>query len=137
MLNAYSAFSGANLVGSFDVGSSGGGTKFFENITDVAIADKQTSTSKINVSNSGTGGAITVGVDIKHTYIGDLRIDLIAPNGTSYRLKDTSNDSSDDILKNYSVDVGSTAYNGEWTLSVYDSYNGDTGIIDKWSITLP
>lgn len=138
MLSGYSAYSGVSLTGSYDGGSSGGGgTKYFENTTDVAISDRQTSTSTINVSNSGSGGTITVGVDIKHTYIGDLRIDLIAPNGSSYRLKDTSNDSSDDILKNYSVNVGSTPYNGQWSLRVYDSYNGDTGKIDKWSITLP
>ena len=138
MLSGYSAYSGVSLTGSFEGGSSGGGgTKYFENTTDVAISDRQTSTSTINVSNSGSGGTITVGVDIKHTYIGDLRIDLVAPNGSSYRLKDASNDSSDDILKNYNVNVGSTPYNGQWSLRVYDSYNGDTGKIDKWSITLP
>ena len=138
MLNGYSAYSGVSLVGSYDSGSNGGGgSKYFENLTDVNITDKQTASSVVAVNNSGTGGTITVGVDIKHTYIGDLRIDLEAPDGTSYRLKNTSNDSSDDLLKNYSVNVSGKAYNGNWTLKVYDAYNGDTGKIDKWSITLP
>ncbi len=138
LLNAYSAYSGASLTASFD--TSGGGntqTKFFENTTDVAINDRATSQSVISVANSGSGGTISVKVDIKHTYIGDLRIDLVAPSGKSFRLKDTSNDSSDDLLKTYSVNASGEAYNGNWTLKVYDAYGGDTGRIDAWSITLP
>lgn len=138
MLNAYSAYSGMSLTGSFTEGSGGNtGAKFFENTTDVAINDRKTSQSVIAVNNSGTGGTISVKVDIKHTYVGDLRIDLVSPGGKSFRLKDTSNDSSDDLLKTYSVNASGEAYNGNWTLKVYDAYSGDTGKIDAWSITLP
>lgn len=139
MVNAYSAYSGMNLTGSFTSSGGGGntGAKFFENTTDVAINDRKTSQSVLAVNNTGSGGTISVKVDIKHTYIGDLRIDLVSPGGKSFRLKDTSNDSSDDLLKTYSVDASGEAYNGNWTLRVYDAYGGDTGRIDAWSITLP
>lgn len=138
LVNAYSAYSGASLTGSFTAGSGGNtGAKFFENTTDVAISDRNTSQSVLAVNNTGSGGTISVKVDIKHTYVGDLQIDLVAPSGKSFRLKSTSNDSSDDLLKTYSVDASGESYNGNWTLKVYDAYRGDTGRIDAWSITLP
>ena len=138
MLRAYSAFSGMSLTGSYTAtGGGGGGAKFFENTADVAITDRSTAESTINVTNNGTGGTISVKVDIKHTYIGDLRIDVVAPSGKSFRVKDTSNDSSDDLLKTYSVNAAGEAWNGAWKLRVYDTYSGDTGKIDSWSITLP
>jgi Zn-dependent metalloprotease len=140
LINAYSTYSGMSLTASYTAGGGGGGNevKFFENLTDVAIKDKKTSQSVLAVANSGSGGTISVNVDIKHTYVGDLRIDLVAPGGAkTFRLKDTSNDSSDDLLKTYSVDASGVSYNGDWTLKVYDAYNGDTGKIDSWSITLP
>lgn len=139
LVNAYSAYSGMSLTGSYTAPSDGGEGKFFENLTDVAITDKNTSTSAIAVNNTGSGGTLQVAVDIKHTYRGDLRIDLIAPNGAkTWRLKDSSSgDGTDNILQTYSVDASGISYNGNWTLSVYDAYNGDTGKIDSWSVTLP
>ncbi|MCJ8273234.1 MAG: proprotein convertase P-domain-containing protein, partial [Psychrosphaera sp.] len=137
LINAYSAYSGMSLTASYTPAGGGGDVKFFENTTDVAIEDKQTVQSVLAVSNSGSGGTISVKVDIKHTYIGDLRIDVIAPSGKSYRVKDTSNDSSDDLLKTYSINASGESYDGNWTLRVYDAYNADTGKIDSWSITLP
>ncbi len=139
LINAYSAYSGMNLTASYTPAGGGGGNevKFFENTADVAITDKNTSQSVLAVNNSGSNGTISVKVDIKHTYIGDLRIDVVSPSGKSFRVKDTSNDSSDDLLKTYSVNASGESYNGNWTLKVYDAYNGDTGKIDSWSITLP
>ncbi len=136
MVNAYSAYSGMNLTATYTAGG-GNETKFFENTANVAITDKKTATSSIAVANSGSGGTVQVAVDIKHTYRGDLRIDVIAPSGKSFRVKDTSNDSGDNLATTYSINASGEAYNGNWTLSVYDAYNGDTGNIDSWSITLP
>ena len=65
----------------------------------------------------------------------ELLLDLIAPDGSSYRLKDTNNDSGDNINATYTVDASSEAANGTWKLRVYDRYNGDTGYINEWSLT--
>ena len=58
----------------------------FTNNTDVAIPDTNVAVSSpITVSGlSGNASAATpVAVDIRHTYRGDLVIDLIAPDGSA------------------------------------------------------
>ena len=78
-------------------------------------------TSPITVSGV-TGNApsdLQVSVDIKHTYRGDLQIDLIAPDGTAYRLKSTStSDSADNVIATYTVNASSEVGNGTWRLQV-------------------
>ncbi|WP_187645518.1 S8 family serine peptidase [Streptomyces sp. TRM49041] len=110
----------------------------FANSTNVNISDNSTVTSSINVTGlSGNApAALKVDVDIKHSYRGDLVIDLIAPDGTAYRLKNNSgSDSTDNVLATYTVDASSEAANGTWKLQVRDVYAGDTGYIDSWGLT--
>lgn len=45
-------------------------------------------TSTIDVADEGTIHDLRVQVDIRHTYIGDLRVDLVAPDGTSEQMAD-------------------------------------------------
>jgi subtilisin-like proprotein convertase family protein len=78
-----------------------------------------------------------VAVDIRHAYRGDLVIDLLAPDGSAYRLKNSaSTDSADNVITTYSVNLSSEARNGTWRLQVRDAYPADTGYINSWSITL-
>lgn len=109
-----------------------------ENTTDVAIADLGTVTSSISSSVAGNASATTkVGVDIVHTYRGDLVIDLIAPDGTAYRLKNSSSsDSADNVVATYTVNASSEVAAGTWKLRVQDAYSGDTGYINAWNLTL-
>lgn len=80
--------------------------------------------------------ALQVGVDIKHTWRGDLVIDLVAPDGTAYRLKNSSSsDSADNVLATYTVNASSEAANGSWKLRVQDTAAQDTGYIDSWKLT--
>lgn len=111
----------------------------FENTTDVSIPDAGAAvTSSITVSGI-TGNApsiLPVAVDIKHSYRGDLQVDLIAPDGTSYRLKSTStSDSADNVITTYTVNASSEVANGTWKLSVRDLFSADTGFIDSWKLT--
>ncbi|GAA3507310.1 S8 family serine peptidase [Streptomyces showdoensis] len=121
----------------------GGGTTpptgpYFENLNDVTIVDNATVESSIAVSGV-TGNApatLKVGVDIKHTYRGDLVLTLVAPDGTVYPLEDFSNsDSADDVLKTYTVNASSEVANGTWKLRVQDVASQDTGRIDAWNLT--
>lgn len=118
-------------------GGGGGGTSFFENTTDVQIRDLMTVESAINVTGR-TGNApsnLQAGVTIYHTYRGDLQIDLVAPNGTSFRLKNiSSSDSADNVIATYTVNASAVVANGTWRLRVRDAYSGDTGYIDRWSL---
>ncbi|WP_412543279.1 M14 family zinc carboxypeptidase [Longispora sp. K20-0274] len=106
----------------------------FENTTDVAISDNTTVESPITVSGVSGATSVTVGVDIKHTYRGDLVISLVKPDGTVVVLEDFPNsDSADDVLKTYSATVPAAA-NGVWKLRVQDVASNDVGRIDVWSL---
>ncbi len=110
----------------------------FENTNNVTIVDRGTVFSDITVSGrSGNApSTLRVSVDIKHTYRGDLQIDLIAPDGTAYPLKNTStSDSADNVIGTATVNASSEVANGRWRLRVADIYTGDTGFIDSWRLT--
>ncbi|MQA26490.1 MAG: hypothetical protein GEU94_13705 [Micromonosporaceae bacterium] len=114
-------------------------TKYFENTANVSIPDAGSAvTSSISVTGvSGNApSTLKVGVDIKHTYRGDLVIDLIAPDGTAYRLKNSSYwDSADNVIATFTVNASSEIANGTWRLQVRDVYQYDTGYIDAWNLT--
>ncbi|MER8070138.1 M4 family metallopeptidase [Streptomyces sp. NPDC094034] len=122
-------------------GGGGGGGTVFENTAAVAIPDNGAAvTSSVNVTGV-TGNAPTnllVGVDITHTWRGDLVIDLIAPDGTAYRLKNSSgSDSADDVVETFSVNASSEVANGTWQLKVQDVAAQDTGRINSFKLTFP
>lgn len=113
-----------------------GGT-FFENQTDFTISDNVTVESPVTVTGR-TGNApsnLQASVTIYHTYRGDLQIDLIAPNGTAFRLKNSSSsDSADNVIATYTVNASAVVANGTWKLRVRDVASGDVGRIDKWNL---
>jgi len=138
-LKAYSTFSGVSLKGDYTTGGGGGGgTQTYSNATSTPIPDVSTITSTINVSGR-TGNAPTtsqVAVNITHTYRGDLKIDLLAPDGSVYALKASSgSDSADNVIATYTVNLSTEALNGAWKLRVQDTAAGDTGTLNSWSIT--
>ncbi|WP_406053729.1 S8 family peptidase [Streptomyces sp. NBC_01077] len=109
----------------------------FENATDYPISDFVTTESPIKVAGvSGNApSGLRVSVDIKHTYIGDLQIDLVAPDGSVYTLKKAgAGGSADNVLASYLVNASSEAANGTWKLRVRDSAMFDRGKIDSWSL---
>jgi hypothetical protein len=105
--------------------------------TNVTIADRATVTSPVTVSGC-TGAASTatkVVVDIKHADRGDLAVDLVAPDGSAYRLKNaTPGDDVANLAASYTVNASSETRNGVWKLRVTDGYAGDAGYIDSWSL---
>ncbi|MBL8264523.1 MAG: S8 family serine peptidase [Xanthomonadaceae bacterium] len=126
---------GVDFTGAQD---NNGGGQTYTNANNVTIYDNYSVTSSIVVSGrTGNGSATTpVAVDIKHTYRGDLKVDLIAPDGSVYVLKNyNSNDSADNVIGTVNVNLSSEALNGTWRLRVSDNWVNDTGYIDSWSIT--
>ncbi|MFJ6631984.1 S8 family peptidase [Streptomyces sp. NPDC091376] len=118
-------------------GTTPGGTTF-TNGTDVAIGDNATASSSIAVTGrtGNAPAALKVDVDIKHTWRGDLVVDLVAPDGTVRNLKSSSgSDSADNVIATYTVDASSEVANGTWQLRVRDVASGDTGYINSWSLT--
>ncbi|WP_031152883.1 S8 family peptidase [Streptomyces xanthophaeus] len=111
------------------------GTRF-ENSDDYVIADHSTVESPITVSGitGSAPAALRVPVEIRHTWVGDLRVDLVAPDGTVYNLRNHTGGSDDDIVQTYLVDASAVVADGVWKLRVADLATGDTGKIDSWAL---
>jgi len=94
--------------------------------------------SPITISGcSGTASTgSTVSVQIVHTWIGDLVVDLVAPDGSVYNLHNRSGGSADNINQTYTVNLSSETANGTWNLRVRDAATFDTGRIDSWTLDL-
>ncbi|MFF8972963.1 S8 family serine peptidase [Streptomyces sp. NPDC014995] len=118
-------------------GSTGGTT--FTNTTAVSIPDNGSAIESSIAVSGRTGNApstLQVGVDITHTYRGDLVIDLVAPDGSTYRLKSSStSDSADNVITTYTVNASGEVANGTWKLRVQDVAAQDTGRLNNWKLT--
>jgi subtilisin-like proprotein convertase family protein len=76
-------------------------------------------------------------VNIVHPYRGDLVIDLVAPDGTAYRLKNSSSvDGADNVVTTFPVNLADERADGAWKLSARDLYRSDAGSINTWTLAL-
>ncbi len=126
----------AKTVQAVKGGTSTGTT--FASTTAVAIPDNGAAIeSPISVTGrtGNAPSALQVGVDITHTYRGDLVIDLVAPDGSAYRLKAAASDSADNVNTTYTVNASSEVANGTWKLRVQDTAAQDTGTLNGWKLT--
>ncbi|MFI6333586.1 S8 family peptidase [Streptomyces sp. NPDC050535] len=118
-------------------GSTGGTT--FSSTSAVAVPDAGSAVESPITVSGRTGNApaaLQVAVDITHTYRGDLVIDLVAPDGSAYRLKAaSSSDSADNVSATYTVNASSETANGTWKLRVQDTAAQDTGTVNSWKLT--
>jgi subtilisin-like proprotein convertase family protein len=109
------------------------------------ILDNQTTTSLLTVGSAMTLTDVRVPVNITHTYIGDLVIELTSPSSTPVVLHNRDGGSSDDIVGTYgenltpaeplSVLLGETS-GGIWQLTVTDNAGSDEGILNSWSLSV-
>lgn len=88
-------------------------------------------------------GAVKVNVDITHTYIGDLRVTLVSPSGTSVPLHDRSGGSTNDLHAEFDIHVvpglhalSGEPVKGEWVLHVQDLARADRGRLKRWSLDI-
>jgi subtilisin-like proprotein convertase family protein len=101
--------------------------------------------STIDVAESGSITSIRVGVDIRHPYIGDLRVSIRSPDGTQRLLHDRTGGMSADIRTFYptptspaediSIYLG-TERSGTWTLNVSDNAAGNAGVLEGWVLEI-
>lgn len=99
--------------------------------------------SAIQVPLSGRLRDLTVGVDIRHTYIGDLRVELVAPSGQSALLHAMTGGSSANLLRTYRAAsqpalaaLADAAVKGDWKLRVSDLQGADVGRLVRWSLDM-
>lgn len=77
---------------------------------------------------------VLVTLDITHTYVGDLTIKLVAPNGVEVMLWNRAGGSADDIKTTIEAPMPIPNGAGNWTLVVSDSVARDTGTLNAWSL---
>jgi extracellular elastinolytic metalloproteinase len=112
---------------------------------DLAIPDNDPAgvADQLAVAQAGTIAGLTVAVDIRHTWIGDLIVSLTAPGGTTAVLHNRSGGPADDLVRSYSSDnllalaplIGGAAQ-GTWTLHVADKAGFDLGTLRRWSLEI-
>jgi subtilisin-like proprotein convertase family protein/subtilisin family serine protease len=111
----------------------------------LAIPDNDASgvRNNINISETGTLASIKVGVDISHTFIGDLRLTLIAPSGRQVVLHDRNGGSVGNIRRSY--DAASTpglsilageSIRSDWVLWAQDLAQIDRGTLNRWELEI-
>jgi subtilisin-like proprotein convertase family protein len=97
--------------------------------------------SVLHIEEEGLLKDIYIGIDIEHSYIGDLRVVLESPSAESVVLHDRQGGSSRDIIKTYDLDsyprlsvFAGDRVQGDWTLSVSDHARVDTGKLMFWEL---
>ena len=101
-------------------------------------------TSSIALTRAGSVRSLKVSVDVTHTYIGDLRIQLEAPSGRSVVLHAQLGAGQDNLVVTYDSAANLSplsglvgqAIQGSWTLRVADLAAVDVGKLNKWSIDI-
>jgi subtilisin-like proprotein convertase family protein len=97
----------------------------------------------LTVAASGQVQEVEVSIDITHTYIGDLIVTLISPQGTKVDLHRRSGSSADNIIKTYTLQTTTDlqklvgeSMQGQWKLKVADLAGQDLGKLNRWSLKL-
>ncbi|MGM0574245.1 MAG: proprotein convertase P-domain-containing protein [Myxococcota bacterium] len=111
----------------------------FEAVGPVEIPDADVDSParlELSVEEDLVVNVLTVDVDIAHTYIGDLEVRLVAPDGRSVVLKDFgTGGSADDVRETYDVKaLDGAAAAGTWALEVRDQWERDTGTIEGFTL---
>lgn len=105
-----------------------------------AIADRSTLNYRFAVTDAISLEHVSLTVSLRHTDFTDLRISLIAPNGSIYSLYNgsTGNNSISDNGFTYTFGVDAlrgVMSAGTWTLRVQDAVRGDSGTLNSVTFT--
>jgi subtilisin-like proprotein convertase family protein len=112
---------------------------------DLEIPDADTTgvSSAIAIAPEGVLEEVRVHVEIAHTYIGDLYVELVAPSGQSAMLHNQTGRFADDLRVTYDHSLApaldalvGASIQGDWTLRVRDLQQWDKGRLESWSIEL-
>ncbi len=106
-------------------------------------ANAQGNSSEIQIQKEGEVKNITVNIDIVHTYIGDLQVELFSPSGQVVRLHNNKGGSNNNLKRLYDItstpdlnDVLGESVRGNWKLRVRDLAAQDVGTLVSWGISL-
>jgi subtilisin-like proprotein convertase family protein len=121
------------------------GGQRFESTPNRKIPDNNSTgiVDTIEIGTTGTVVSLTVGIEIRHSWIGDLRVQLAAPDGTTVMLHDRGGADADNLVRAYDMSslpalaaLKGRPLAGKWTLRVQDVARADEGQLVKWSLEL-
>jgi subtilisin-like proprotein convertase family protein len=111
-----------------------------EALVNQEIPDRGGIANTIEVHQEGDIKALHVGVNIEHPFIGDLKVALIGPDGTTVVLHNRSGGNTNNIKTTFEGEVLAAfvgkSGQGEWTLEVKDYAPRDTGTLIGWDVTI-
>lgn len=125
-----------------------GGTRQGFAAVSIQIPDnnQQGIVSSIEITQAGAVHAISVSVDISHSYQGDLLVTLVSPDGFTAALHQVlEGGATQDLVHTYtalnnqhlaSLTGGSVEGRGTWRLHVADRLSRDVGIFNSWGLSL-
>jgi subtilisin-like proprotein convertase family protein len=97
----------------------------------------------IAVPEQGVALLVGVSVDIAHPWIGDLRVEVLAPTGAAAILHDRQGGGGRDLVRTWDgtsaaglAALAGLPIAGEWRLSVRDLAQRDTGTLRSWSLRI-
>jgi len=111
----------------------------------VAIPDNNAAGIERTLNANGPGNidGVEVAVDITHTFIRDLEVSLVSPQGTSVPLHQRAGGDADNIIKTYSSvttpqlqTLSGQPIQGAWRLRIADLEAADIGKLNRWSIKI-
>jgi subtilisin-like proprotein convertase family protein len=110
----------------------------------VPDADPKGIIDAIDVTSNGTvSDQFKVGVNVKHSYRGDLKVILISPSGKQVILHDRSGIGADDVIGTYPTTLQpkeplskilGEPLSGKWQLQVADLASSDVGTFASWNL---
>ena len=146
LIQDLAAYDRGRLQGwSVDINGREDNTVFVEESPGVIIPDNQRDGIERQLAVSATGllDDIKVELDITHTYIGDLMVELTAPDNSSVLLHNRSGGTSDNIIKEYTLlnttalqDLRGVSIKGNWSLKVSDHAGYDQGKLNHWALQI-
>ncbi|MDZ7876271.1 MAG: proprotein convertase P-domain-containing protein [Saprospiraceae bacterium] len=109
-----------------------------ESIVNQEIPDRGGLTDSIHIHHNVEIVALRVGLDIEHPFIGDLKVVLTSPSGTTATLHNRAGGNADNIKHVYEGKVVAgfvgQSVAGEWKLTVQDFAPRDSGSLKSWRL---
>jgi len=113
-------------------------THEYEDTSGIEIPDNdpEGASRSIEVPDSFTMTSVKVELNVRHTYIGDLKI-VLEKGGHEAVLHDRTGGGSDDIQTTFEApDFSGLDSAGDWTLTISDHAGYDTGKLVSWKLVL-
>lgn len=104
-------------------------------LTDLGIDDPRVLVRSLAVNTAKSARKVTLGVDIAHTWQGDLQLDLVDPAGNLHPVRKHDFSLSENDLKQEFVVDYAGSLQGTWHLLVTDHHPLDGGTLRSWSLT--